>query len=31
VDEEAAARHPFRQEVVHAMTVRAHDGAVLDW
>jgi len=31
VDETAAARHPFEQEVIHAMTVRAHDGAVLDW
>jgi galactonate dehydratase len=31
VDEAAAGRHPFQQEVIHAMTVRAHDGAVLDW
>lgn len=31
VDEAAAARHPFRQEIIHATTVRAHDGAVLDW
>lgn len=31
VNEEAAARHPFKQEVIHPMTVRAHDGAVLDW
>jgi galactonate dehydratase len=31
VDEKAAARHPFQQEVIHATTVRAHDGAVLDW
>ncbi|HZL56645.1 MAG TPA: mandelate racemase/muconate lactonizing enzyme family protein, partial [Bryobacteraceae bacterium] len=31
VDEAAAARHPFRQEVIHSMTVRAHDGAILDW
>ena len=31
VDERAAARHPFQQEVIHATTVRAHDGAVLDW
>ena len=31
VDEAAAARHPFKQEVLHATTVRAHDGAVLDW
>jgi galactonate dehydratase len=31
VDEAAAARHPFRQEVIHSNTVRAHDGAILDW
>ncbi|HVW86198.1 MAG TPA: galactonate dehydratase [Bryobacteraceae bacterium] len=31
VDESAAAKHPFAQEVIHAMTVRAQDGAVLDW
>jgi galactonate dehydratase len=31
VDEEAARRHPFEQEVLHATTVRAHDRAVLDW
>lgn len=31
VDESAAAKHPFQQEVIHAMSVRAHDGAVLDW
>ncbi|MBK5290734.1 MAG: galactonate dehydratase [Acidobacteriia bacterium] len=31
VDETAAARHPFQQEVLHATTVRARDGAVLDW
>lgn len=31
VNEEAAARHPFQQEVIHATTVRAHDGAILDW
>jgi galactonate dehydratase len=31
VNEAAAARHPFQQEVMHPMTVRAHDGAVLDW
>jgi galactonate dehydratase len=31
VDEKAAAKHPFQQEVIHAATVRAHDGAVLDW
>ena len=31
VDEVAAKNHPFQQEVIHPMTVRAHDGAVLDW
>jgi galactonate dehydratase len=31
VNEAAAAKHPFRQEVIHAMTVRAADGAILDW
>jgi galactonate dehydratase len=31
VDETAAAKHPFRQETIHANTVRAHDGAILDW
>ena len=31
VNEAAAAKHPFRQEIIHAMTVRAADGAILDW
>ncbi|GIV85427.1 MAG: galactonate dehydratase [Candidatus Roseilinea sp.] len=31
VDEEAAKKHPFKQEIIHATTVRAHDGAILDW
>jgi len=31
VNEAAAARHPFRQEIIHATTVQAHDGAILDW
>lgn len=31
VDEKAAAQHPFRQEVLHSTTVRAHDNAILDW
>jgi galactonate dehydratase len=31
VDEEAAKKHPFQQETIHATTVRAHDGAILDW
>lgn len=31
VNEAEAARHPFQQEVMHPLTVRAHDGAILDW
>lgn len=31
VDEAAARKHPFQQEVIHATTIRAHDGAILDW
>jgi len=31
VDEKAAKRHPFKQEVIHALGTRAHDGAILDW
>jgi galactonate dehydratase len=31
VNETAAGKHPFQQEVLHATTVRAHDGSVLDW
>jgi galactonate dehydratase len=31
VDENAAAQHPFQQEVIHPLTVRAHDDAILDW
>lgn len=31
VDEAAAAKHPFEQEVIHSLGVRAHDGAILDW
>jgi galactonate dehydratase len=31
VNEEAARKHPFKQEVIHSNTVRAHDGAILDW
>ncbi|HTM48966.1 MAG TPA: galactonate dehydratase [Bryobacteraceae bacterium] len=31
VNETAAARHPFQQETIHAATIRAADGAVLDW
>lgn len=31
VDEEAAKKYPFQQEVIHPLSVRAIDGAVLDW
>ena len=31
VNEEAAAKHPFQQEIIHATTVRARDNAILDW
>lgn len=31
VNEAAAAKHPFEQEIIHATTVRAHDNAILDW
>jgi galactonate dehydratase len=31
VDEEAAKKHPFEQEVLHSTTIRAPDGAILDW
>lgn len=31
VNEAAAKQHPFQQEVIHALTARAHDGAILDW
>jgi galactonate dehydratase len=31
VNEKEAARHPFQQETIHAATIRAADGAVLDW
>jgi len=31
VNETAAGQHPFAQEVLHPLTVRAHDDAVLDW
>ncbi len=31
INEEAAKRHPFKQEVIHALNARAHDGAILDW
>jgi len=31
VDEREAEKHPFQQEYLHATTIRAADGAVLDW
>ena len=31
VDEEEAAKHPFKQEVIHPMTIRAEDNSILDW
>jgi galactonate dehydratase len=31
VNEAAAAKHPFAQEVLHSNNVRAYDGAILDW
>ncbi len=31
VDETQAAKHPFKQEIIHANTIRAPDGAILDW
>jgi galactonate dehydratase len=31
VNEQEAAKHPFQQEVLHPTTIRAADGAVLDW
>jgi galactonate dehydratase len=31
VDEAAAAKHPFKQEVLQSTTIRAGDNAILDW
>ncbi|MGH9451801.1 MAG: enolase C-terminal domain-like protein, partial [Terriglobia bacterium] len=31
VNESEAAKHPFQQEVMHPATIRARDGAILDW
>ena len=31
IDEAAAAKRPFEQEVIHATNAVDHDGAVLDW
>ena len=31
VDEERAKEHPFQQEVMHSLSIRAADNAILDW
>jgi galactonate dehydratase len=31
VNENEAAKHPFRQELIHSTNIRAADGAILDW
>lgn len=31
INENEARKHPFQQEVIHSTTVRAPDGAILDW
>ena len=31
VDEARASEHPFQQEVMHSLTIRAADNAILDW
>jgi galactonate dehydratase len=31
VDEERAKEHPFQQEVMHSLSIRAPDNAILDW
>jgi galactonate dehydratase len=31
VDEARAREHPFQQEVMHSLTIRAADNAILDW
>lgn len=31
VNEVEAAKHPFQQEAMHSTTIRAADGAILDW
>ena len=31
VNELEAARHPFKQEVIHSLGAVAHDGAILEW
>jgi galactonate dehydratase len=31
INEAEAAKHPYQPEIIHALTARAHDGAILDW
>lgn len=31
VNEKEAGKYPFKQEVMHSTTIRAEDGAILDW
>ncbi len=31
VDEEEAARYPFKQEVIHPITIRDENNAIVDW
>jgi galactonate dehydratase len=31
VDEQEAAKHPFKQEYMASSAARAADGAILDW
>jgi galactonate dehydratase len=31
VDEQRAKEHPFKQEIMHSLTIRAPDNAILDW
>jgi galactonate dehydratase len=31
VDEARAREHPFQQEVMHSLTIRSADNAILDW
>jgi galactonate dehydratase len=31
INEKEAKKYPFKQEVMHSTTIRAADGAILDW
>ena len=31
VDEKEAAKYPFKQEIIHPLTIRAEDNSILDW